>query len=330
MEDALAKFQQDGEQAAAPVAKAENAESKAISVAKEEIKELIASDPTYNAVRNSRVNDIKVVKILGFGKGGTIVDRTQDTLRKKVADGTLKVLEAATEGQPEVAGEAVINDKGEIVGGTVVKSASGKLLPPYMVDEKGVRMTRKNPNKDGAPVDRKVRVIVQEPENVGYTIQNVSATPITFETKVFSQDETGKYVGTEVTNTLEPGATTNISRLYLNKLAIRPEFNLKFANGAIACRGLFSGSDDAEELLKKPYFLFNAASGQDINSPEVKTIISTVDASGKTVVKPEYTEVFGELNNEKEKAPRQKREAAPKDSIDSYEIAAQRMRQFIK
>lgn len=132
----------------------------------------------------------------------------------------------------------------------------------------------------------------------GYRIQNIGTEAIAYDTEEFTQDETGKYVGTKVQKTLQPGETCDLNRTYMTMFCSIPEISFTLANGKIVASSKKKAKDFFEELAS---YYFSFAKGEDgstiaVNDDEVKIKID--DENGK--VKPEFEATFGYLNNPKE------------------------------
>lgn len=140
---------------------------------------------------------------------------------------------------------------------------------------------------------------------VGYLLMNTGDEPINYTTEEFTQDETGKYIGTKVQKVMQPGEKVALSRKYMTMFCAQAEISFQLANG-IVCKG--SGSykeDDIDAELRSYYFKFSDTSIK-VNDDAVKLNIGEkvkVEGSDaeKWVVKAEYEAVFGDLNNSEEK-----------------------------
>ena len=151
-------------------------------------------------------------------------------------------------------------------------------------------------------VDKKAsgdaRVLKPTSAICGYKLENIGTEAIEYTTEVFSQDETGKFVGQVVTKQWNPGETISLTRQYTTMLCSIPEISFTLANGKIVSSSKKNAKSLKEELAAY-YFAFNKAEDgttPQVNDDEVK--LSVDDADGK--VKPEYVESFGYLNNPKE------------------------------
>lgn len=158
--------------------------------------------------------------------------------------------------------------------------------------------------------------VAPEGKIVGYIIKNIGNEDIPVRTEKFHKDPaTGRYVGTPVDVTLKPGQTMCLSRVYMTMLAVQPEFSMSFANGSMrasSAKTSLQGGNLAE-VLQSYYFAFSDSTLK-VNDPSIKVQIGD-KVTGETgvtwVVKPEYAEDFGFLENEKEKAPKKARAKGP-------------------
>ena len=175
--------------------------------------------------------------------------------------------------------------------------------------------------------DRKLQPVASI---VGYRIQNVGETPITYQTEEFTQGEDGVWVGQKVTKVIKPGEFANITRKYATILFSRPEFNLKVANGKfIAPRN--KKTNDLDALLAGYYFSFNDKDIK-VNSDTVKIQIGEQrknPATGQTkwYVKSEFEKEFGYLNNSGSGKARAKK---PTKDLDPQDFAANYLQKLIQ
>lgn len=157
--------------------------------------------------------------------------------------------------------------------------------------------------------NKDARSLVATSAIVGYEVKNVSDTPIAYKTEVFTQGADGVFTGTPTDRVLQPGETAYLTRQFMTMLTAAPEFSFTLANGHITKGSGAKMSDPDKQFLSSFYFSFNKDSQKSVNDDEVKlNIAEKVD--GKWVVKPEFTEVFGDLNNAK--APKAKAPKATK------------------
>lgn len=318
--DKVTGFESTEETQNTPAVGVDTGKKKEVEILKQAAKELtvkIQSDPNYAAIRDSRCQDLRVLKILGYGDSGTLSNRTMEFIQRAVDDGTVKVLDA------DSADLGYVEEIDGTLHGTV-RLAKGngkdKYEYPYKKGE-----TLQTPS--GKP--NTYRKVVNQPDNVGYLVENVSDKPIEYVTCVYSPNEAGEWVGQEIKKTIAPGKQVAIARAYLTRLALNEEFNLNLANGTIVCK---MDGGDAKELLSKAYFIFDRKMGMDVNSPEVKILIHEevmVNGSKTFKVRPEYEETFGYLNNQADKKSPRSRASKANDAIkpSSNEIKAHLLRQ---
>lgn len=293
-------------------------------VAKSDVHEVVerirarrSADPEFNARYGSRSKDIIVTRILSFGKDGNRVNKTDDMIQKAVEAGTVRVLPA------DSTDSGAVTYENGVIKGTVKKATSGKAAYelPLLVNAK--------PGPDGKP--KELRVLVPAPLNAGYMIKNVSSEPIQVLTAVWSKDENGHYTPQEVTQTLAPNSEMALTKEYLTKLAVQPEFNMTLGNGTVNART--KGIKDPADALKSGYFQFNTDTGYDVNSPEVKSVIhEAVEVNGETQyrVAAEWEPTFGYLNETtSDKEKKKPREKSNRSAISSQEITAERLRSML-
>lgn len=148
----------------------------------------------------------------------------------------------------------------------------------------------------------KEKMLVPTSKIVGYRVRNIGTESIAYMTEVFTQDENGVYVGTQVQRHLAPGETADLTRQYMTMLTCQPEFSFTLANGKIV-GGSAKDTKDVKKKLESYYFTFNREEGADalnVNDDEVKLRIDKEVAPNKFVVTDEFAETFGFLNNPKE------------------------------
>jgi hypothetical protein len=168
---------------------------------------------------------------------------------------------------------------------------------------------------------KEARALASTSVIVGYRVQNVGTTPVTYKTEAWTRDESGKYVAQKVEKVLAPGASADLNRMYMTMFCAQPEISFQLANGkVIRGSGNKASKDDIKAELEAYYFTFDKELGIQINSDEVKLNVGQKGADGKWTVKPEFAETFGYLENAPERTGRAKREAAPK--ISSAALAA--------
>lgn len=162
---------------------------------------------------------------------------------------------------------------------------------------------------------------------VGYIVKNIGSEAMKYTTEVYTQDETGKYVGQVVEKTLAPGATVALTRQYMTMFCAQPEISFTLANGKIVASSRKAAKNSVKEELASYYFSFNK--GEDgtalqVNDNEVKI---SIDTDGDGIVKPEFIETFGFLNNPKAA----RGTGAPKGSkFTTQDLAANYINQLLK
>lgn len=137
---------------------------------------------------------------------------------------------------------------------------------------------------------------------VGYKLRNNGQQSIEYTTEVWKRDDaTGKYVGQVVKKNLKPGETICLARKFMTMFCARPEISFTLANGKIVSSS--KASKDFAEELAAYYFTFNKdenGTAIQVNDDEVK--IAVDDENG--IVKAEFAETFGYLNNPKDQKVR--------------------------
>lgn len=137
---------------------------------------------------------------------------------------------------------------------------------------------------------------------VGYRVANIGEEPIKYVTEVWAQDETGKYVPTKTEKVLVPGGTADLTRQYMTMFCAQPEVSFQLNNGKIIKGSGAKGDKGIKAELESYYFAFNKdenGNKKQINDDEVKLNVGE-KVDGKWVVKAEFVETFGYLNNPKE------------------------------
>lgn len=137
---------------------------------------------------------------------------------------------------------------------------------------------------------------------VGYRVENIGSEPIKYLTGVWTKDETGRYVQTKAEKVLAPGATMDLTRQWMTVFCAQAEISFKLANGKIVKGSGSRGNKDITAELESYYFCFDKdANGNrpQINDDDIKLNVAE-KVGDKWVVKPEFEETFGYLNNPKE------------------------------
>ena len=155
---------------------------------------------------------------------------------------------------------------------------------------------------------------------VGYRVRNIGDAPINYQTEAWAQNAEGKYVGQKVDKVLAPGATADLTRQYMTMFCAQPEISFTLANGKVIRGSGSKGNGDIKAELEAYYFSFDKALGRQINADEVKLNVGEKDASGKWVVKADFVETFGYLNNAPERTRGARKDSGPKFS--SSDLAA--------
>lgn len=153
---------------------------------------------------------------------------------------------------------------------------------------------------------------------VGYRVRNIGSEPIQYQTEVYTQGEDGIYVGTKTTKVIEPGATADLTRFYMTRFCAQPEISFQLANGKIIRGSGSKGGKDFKAELESYYFRFNKDENgekKQINDDTVKLNVGE-KVDGKWVVKPDFVETFGYLNNPS------KGRTKSKDKYNNQDIAA--------
>jgi hypothetical protein len=140
------------------------------------------------------------------------------------------------------------------------------------------------------------RQLTQTSQIVGYKLQNIGSEAIEYTTEVWQKGADGKFTSSVVTKSFAPGETIVLSRKYMTMFCAVPEISFTLANGRVSLSSKKAKNFDEE--LASYYFTFNKnedGTTIQVNDDEVKLAID-VD----NVVKDEYLETFGYLNNPKE------------------------------
>lgn len=162
------------------------------------------------------------------------------------------------------------------------------------------------------------RKLAPEGKIVGYVIKNIGDEAIPVRTEKYTQDPaTGRWVGNVVDVTLNPGETAYLTRKYLTFLAIQAEFSMEFANGSVVRGSNKVSEGDVDGLMEAFYFSFSDPTIK-VHDPAIKVQIGEKvksDTGEAWVVKAEFAEDFGYLNNQKEKAvAKRTRKAGPEQN----------------
>lgn len=171
------------------------------------------------------------------------------------------------------------------------------------------------------------RELVPTSAIVGYRLINKGPEPIKYTTEIYTKNEEGIYVGEVVERTANPGETFDLTRQYMTIFAAPPSISFTLGNGKI-----ISGSrkkvNSLKEELESYYFTFNREEDgtlKQVNDDEVKLAVDH-DVDGERVVKPEFAETFGFLDNPK---PSRKKRAAKK-KYTTQDLAANYIHTLLK
>lgn len=164
---------------------------------------------------------------------------------------------------------------------------------------------------------------------VGYRVQNVGEKAIPYTTEVWTKAEDGKYVAQKVEKVMEPGGYADLSRQFMTMFCAQPEISFQLANGKIIRgSGNKAARGDVKAELEAYYFSFDKSTDLQINADEVKLNVGMKDAAGKWVVKPEFAETFGYLENVTVKNRGSRKEGGKK--FAATDLAANFVMQMLK
>ena len=167
------------------------------------------------------------------------------------------------------------------------------------------------------------RVLASTSTIVGYRVQNVGTEPIKYITESWVKDESGKYVPTKTEKVMAPGATADLTRQYMTMFCAQPEISFQLKNGKVIKGSGSKGDKGVKAELASYYFAFaKDADGnkKQVNDDDVKLNVGVKNDEGKWVVKPEFEEAFGFLNNAHEAAKSGKRSKG--SEFNAQDIAA--------
>lgn len=197
-------------------------------------------------------------------------------------------------------------------------SSKGNIIDNTPAEEK------KRAKANNEDIKRDIKPVSQI---VGYEFMNVGDEAISYTTEVYQQDENGVYVGSVVQRNLAPGETVALARPYVTMLLSIPEFSFRVANAMLVFKGCQTGSrKKIKEELSQMYMKFQPDKDgvtKAINDDEVKLSIDENE-----IVKPEYIETFGYLNNPKEASKGRKKKNG--ENITAQALAANFVQSLIK
>lgn len=215
---------------------------------------------------------------------------SKNAARKAEAEKMVALLKDKIEKDPTFKGRHCSLSKDVVVINSLGFGDSGNIV----VDKNGKAFLGKD-GKERLPLERTSQI-------VGYRVQNIGEKTINYTTEVYKQDENGVFVGERMEKALEPGGFADLSRKYMTMFASMPELSFQLANGKIVRGPGKIKSGDVDAVLESFYFTFSDRSVK-VNSDSVKLNISTkkkgADGTVKWVVKDEFVETFGYLNNAK-------------------------------
>lgn len=166
---------------------------------------------------------------------------------------------------------------------------------------------------------------------VGYRVANVGTEPIKYITESWAKDETGKYVPTKTEKVLAPGGYADLTRQYMTMFCAQPEISFQLKNGKIIKGSGSKGEKGIKAELESYYFAFSKdADGnkKQINDDDVKLNVGVKNDEGKWVVKPEFEETFGFLNNVREATKTSRK--AKGEEFNAQDVAANYVFKMIK
>lgn len=165
---------------------------------------------------------------------------------------------------------------------------------------------------------------------VGYRVKNIGKEPVKYQTEVWTQGKDGKFVGAKAEKTLEPGGIADFTRQYMTMFCAQPEISFQLANGKIIKGSGSKGNKDVKAELESYYFRFDKDENgevKQVNDDDVKLNVGE-KVDGKWVVKKEYEEVFGFLNNPSEGGGRRRKSS--KDKFSTQDLAANYVNKLIQ
>jgi len=160
---------------------------------------------------------------------------------------------------------------------------------------------------DKSKSDGDDKVLVPTSQIVGYRVLNKGSEDIKYQTEVYTEGEDGTFVGVKTEKVIGPGEVADINRMYMTMLCAQPEISFTLSNGIIV-RGSGKGNGPKEEL-ERHYFRFTKDEDgviKQVNDDTVKLNVGE-KVGDEWVVKPEFVEVFGFLNNKEVKESRVKK-----------------------
>lgn len=184
-----------------------------------------------------------------------------------------------------------------------------------------------DPNNINPKTGKPVRPLTPTSTVVGYRVRNNGEEAIKYTTEVWTKGADGKFVATKTEKVLAQGEVADLPRQYMTALCAIPEISFTLANGKIIKGSGAKGDKSLKAELESYYFKFNPSEDgttKQINDDDVKLNISE-KVGDKWVVKAEYEETFGFLNNQDEV----KKKGKAKSKYTSQDYAANYINKLI-
>lgn len=167
----------------------------------------------------------------------------------------------------------------------------------------------------------KGRELVPVSQIVGYRIKNIGETDIEYLTEIWGETDEGVYDSEKISKVLKPGKFMDITRQYMTMFCSIPEISFTLSNGIMVKGSGYRTAETIKDQLESFYFKFKR--GEDgvlkrVNDAGVKINVGE-KVGDKWVVKSEFTETFGFLNNVKES---DRGEGSKKSKLTKQELEA--------
>lgn len=175
---------------------------------------------------------------------------------------------------------------------------------------------------DKAKSTKDTRALAVTSAIVGYRVANIGTEPVKYVTEVWAQDGEGKYVPTKTEKVLLPGTTADLNRQYMTMFCAQPEISFQLVNGKIIKGSGSKGDKSVKAELESFYFAFakdEDGAKKQINDDDVKLNVGE-KVGDKWVVKADFVETFGYLNNPKEGGKAGRKPAGEK--FNAQDVAA--------
>lgn len=183
---------------------------------------------------------------------------------------------------------------------------------------------------DKANTTTEGRALAVTSQIIGYRVRNIGTEPIKYQTEVWSQGEDGKYVASKAEKTLAPSETADLTRQYMTIFTAQPEISFQLANGKIIKGSGSRGDKSIKAELESHYFRFDKAEDgtkKQVNDDTIKLNVGKKVDGDKWVVKEEFVETFGFLNNPKETTKGGR--TSPTKEFNAQDIAANYVNKLI-